>query len=176
MPGDRRIAGDNAGLRRRIAADNARLRAGGLGAWPPGDRAMPGDDTRLRVGSLGGLPPGDQMGASGARHFGGLSFVLSKESPPDPERKALFFCLRQETDVRRTIAALTATLSSAHLRGSYDLVGFWPARIVTQRLLGGLVTCTLPQQPQPPRNGTGGPQAQYVSRIQRRCAATGAPV
>ena len=99
MPGDRRIAGDNSGLR-----------PGGQGPWPPGDRAMPGDDTRLRrriaadnsrlrPGGLWAWPPGDLPVATGTRRFGRLSFFLKKKAPRTPKEISLF-CVWQFTHAR----------------------------------------------------------------------------
>ena len=65
---------------------------------------------------------------------GGFLLSCQKKAPRTPKEIPLFLWGRRETDLSRTIAALTATLFSAHRRGSYDLVGFWPARIVTVRL------------------------------------------
>ena len=87
MPGDRRIAGDNSGLR-----------PGGQGTWPPAGLCPEmirdfAPEIRGR-GRPGNLPVG-----TGSRMFGRLSFFLKKESPRAPKEKSLF-CVWQFTHAR----------------------------------------------------------------------------
>ena len=79
------------------------------------------------------------LDAYGARQFGRLSFVLSKESPPDPERNTAFLRLpiyprpgAAKCRLNRSAGGRAPTLDTG------DVQGLGPARSVTQRLLGGL--------------------------------------
>ena len=96
---------------------------------------------------------------------GGFLCCLRKESPPDPERNIAF--LRLAIDLRPGAAKCRLcfrVVARAPTLDTGDIQGLGPARSVTWRLLGGLAARTLPQQPQPLRNNTGGPKAYLVTR------------
>ena len=102
---------------------------------------------------------------SAAERSGGFLCCLRKESPPDPERNIAF--LRLAIDLRPGAAKCRLcfrVVARAPTLDTGDIQGLGPARSVTQRLLGGFAACTLPQQPQPHGNNTGGPKAYLVIR------------
>ena len=78
------------------------------------------------------------LDAYGARQFGRLSFVLSKESPPDPERNTAFLRLpiyprpgAAKCRLNRSAGGRAPTLVTG------DVQGLGPARSVTRRLWAG---------------------------------------
>ena len=79
MPGDRRIAGDNSGLR-----------PGGQGPWPPAG-LCPEMIRDFAPAVRGRGRPGNLPVGTGNREFGGAFFCLVKRKPPGPRKKYRFF-------------------------------------------------------------------------------------